>query len=40
MSEKNDKHANNYHELSGAEGIKKIAELVKGVSTAVTVVLR
>lgn len=31
MSEKNDKHANNYHELSGPEGIQKIADLVKGV---------
>ena len=31
MSEKNDKHANNYHELSGQEGLKKIAGLIKGI---------
>ncbi len=31
MSEKNDKHANNYHELSGREGVEKIAGLVKGI---------
>ncbi len=31
MSEKNDSHAQNYHELSGPEGLKKIAGLVKGI---------
>lgn len=31
MSEKNDKHAKDYHELSGTEGMKKIGELVKGI---------
>ena len=31
MSEKNDSHAKNYHELSGAEAREKIAELVKGI---------
>lgn len=31
MSEKDDKHANDFHELDGAEGRKKIAELVKGI---------
>ncbi len=31
MSEKNDKHAQDYHELGGEEGRKKIAELVKGI---------
>ncbi len=31
MSEKNDNHAKNYHELSGKEGHEKIAELVKGI---------
>jgi general stress protein 26 len=31
MSEKQDKHAKDYHELSGSEGLKKIAELVKGI---------
>jgi general stress protein 26 len=34
MSEKNDKHAKDYHELSGAEGLQKIAELVKGIRIA------
>lgn len=34
MSEKNDKHAKDYQELSGAEGRKKIAELVKGIHIA------
>ena len=31
MSEKNDNHAKNYHELSGAEGHTKIAELIEGI---------
>ena len=31
MSEKNDNHAKDYHELSGPEGHKKIEELVKGI---------
>jgi len=31
MSEKNDKHASNYHELSGKEGIEKIAAMMKGI---------
>jgi general stress protein 26 len=31
MSEKDDKHANKYHELSGEEGLKTIAELIKGI---------
>lgn len=31
MSEKDDKHANNYHELHGPEGIAKIAEMVEGI---------
>lgn len=31
MSEKNDNHAKNYHELSGEEGHKKLDELVKGI---------
>ena len=31
MSEKNDNHAKNYHELSGAEGHAKIAELIEGI---------
>ncbi len=31
MSEKNDKHAKDFHELSGREGQEKIAELVKGI---------
>lgn len=31
MSEKNDKHAKDYHELSGPEGLKKIAELIDGI---------
>ena len=31
MSEKNDKHAKDYHELRGSEGLKKVAELVKGI---------
>ncbi len=34
MSEKNDKHAKDYHELSGEEGRRKIAELVKGIKIA------
>ena len=34
MSEKQDKHAKDYHELSGEEGRKKIAELVKGIKIA------
>jgi len=34
MSEKNDKHAKNYKELSGAEGREKISELVKGIKIA------
>lgn len=31
MSEKNDHHAKEYHELAGAEGREKITELVKGI---------
>ena len=31
MSEKNDQHAQNYHELSGAEAREKVAALVKGI---------
>ena len=31
MSEKDDKHAKDFHELSGEEGRKKIGELVKGI---------
>lgn len=31
MSEKNDTHAKDYHELSGPEGLAKIAELVEGI---------
>ena len=31
MSEANDKHANDYHELSGEDARTKIAELVKGI---------
>ena len=31
MSEKNDAHAKDYHELSGSEGQKKVAELIKGI---------
>lgn len=31
MSEKNDKHANDYHELSGGEAREKVAGLVKGI---------
>jgi general stress protein 26 len=31
MSEKNDEHANDYHELSGEAGRAKIAELAKGI---------
>lgn len=34
MSERDDKHAKDYHELSGEEGKKKIAELVKGIRIA------
>jgi len=34
MSEKNDKHAKEYHELSGEQGRNKIAELVKGIRMA------
>ena len=34
MSEKNDKHAKDYHELSGPEGLKKIAELIQGIRIA------
>lgn len=34
MSEKNDKHASNYQELSGTEGLRKIAELAKGIHIA------
>lgn len=34
MSEKNDKHAKDYHKLSGPEGLKKIAELIKGIRIA------
>lgn len=31
MSEKNDHHAKNYHELSGPEGHAKIGELIEGI---------
>lgn len=31
MSEKNDKHANDFHELTGEAGLEKIAELIKGI---------
>lgn len=31
MSEKNDSHAKDYHELSGSEGLQKLQELVKGI---------
>ena len=31
MSEKNDSHAKDYHELSGEPGRKKVAELIKGI---------
>ena len=31
MSEKNDQHAQNYHELSGNEAREKVAALVKGI---------
>jgi general stress protein 26 len=31
MSEKNDKHQSDFHELRGEEGMKKIAELAKGI---------
>jgi general stress protein 26 len=31
MSEKNDKHAKDFQELSGPDGMKKIAELVRGI---------
>jgi general stress protein 26 len=31
MSERNEKHAKDFHELSGEEGMRKIAELVKGI---------
>ncbi len=31
MSEKNDQHAQNYHELSGAEAREKVGALVKGI---------
>ncbi len=31
MSEKNDDHAKDYHELSGAEGLTKMEELIKGI---------
>src|SRR6187402_3459395 len=34
VSEKNDKHANNYQELNGPEGLKKIADLAKGIHIA------
>jgi general stress protein 26 len=34
MSEKNDKHAKEYHELSGPEGLKKIADLIQGIRIA------
>ena len=34
MSERDDKHANDYQELSGSEGMQKIAELVKGIRIA------
>lgn len=31
MSEKNDSHAKDYHELSGPEGLKKLEELMNGI---------
>jgi general stress protein 26 len=31
MSEQNDKHAKDYQVLSGSDGMKKVAELVKGI---------
>lgn len=31
MSEKNDNHAKDYHELSGPEGLAKIEDLIKGI---------
>jgi general stress protein 26 len=31
MSERNDKHNSDFHELRGEEGMQKIAELVKGI---------
>lgn len=31
MSEKNENHAKDYHELSGAEGLAKIEELIEGI---------
>jgi general stress protein 26 len=34
MSEKNDTHTKDYHELSGAEGLQKIAEMIKGIRIA------
>ena len=34
MTEKNEKHFNNFHELSGPAGMKKIAALVKGIRIA------
>ena len=34
MSERDDKHSNDYRELSGKEGMKKISELVKGIRIA------
>ena len=34
MSERDDKHSNDFHELTGKEGIDKIGELVKGIRIA------
>ncbi len=34
MSEKDDKHSKDFHELSGKEGLDKIAHLVKGIRIA------
>jgi general stress protein 26 len=34
MSEKHDNHAKDYHELSGQQGLNKIAELVTGIRMA------
>jgi general stress protein 26 len=34
MSEHEDKHTNDFHELSGKEGMQKISELVKGIHIA------
>ena len=34
MSEKDDKHAKDYQELSGSEGVKKLAELIGGIRIA------